>query len=621
MKLKEGSLFLSKKGQITIFIIIAILIVAIALAYFFLWDPVTVEEVPAEFEPVYQTFLACVEDATLTGASILASQGGHIDLPEFEPGSDFMPFSSQLNFFGNPIPYWYYVSGNNIEREQVASKSDMEGQLGEFINDKIEECRYDSYYEEGFEIFFGEPESRVRISDNDISVEMSMEIDMHFGEKSVRVTSHSVSVNSLLGDLHSSALDVYAKQQDTLFLEEYAMDVLWNYAPVNDVEITCSPLIHNADEIFDELQEAIEANTLALTNVEARDDYFNIELPIDYEVNFLNSKMWPHSFEVNPTEDNLLVANPVGTQKGLGVLGFCYVAYHYVYDMKYPVLVQISSEEEVFQFPMAVIIRGNNPREPLAGEAIEDTSPPICEDLYRNTLIDVNVIDANGVPVEADIYYECLGSGCRIGRTSLDGNLVDYFPQCVNGFVSARTEDYADARMQFSTVDEGSVSIILDELHEKELQLNIGGIASNEEAIIYFESLTHGTVQTFSYPSITNVELAEGEYEIEVRVFGDADIKFGDFVGEQCVQVPRGGLLGVIGMEEERCFEVEVSEQELSQVLVAGGRQRQYIFESDLRDVSRLNLNVERFPTPSDLYELQDNEILFETKGIEVGFG
>ena len=44
-------------------------------------------------------------------------------IPEYEAGSEYMPFSSQLDFLGNPIPYWYYVSGNNIQREQVPSKN------------------------------------------------------------------------------------------------------------------------------------------------------------------------------------------------------------------------------------------------------------------------------------------------------------------------------------------------------------------------------------------------------------------------------------------------------------------------------------------------------------------
>jgi len=62
-----------------------------------------------------------------------------------------MPFSSQLNFLGNPVPYWYYVSGNNVQKEQVPSKNEMENQLEDFIEEKINKCVFDEYYEQGFE--------------------------------------------------------------------------------------------------------------------------------------------------------------------------------------------------------------------------------------------------------------------------------------------------------------------------------------------------------------------------------------------------------------------------------------------------------------------------------------
>ena len=39
----------------------------------------------------------------------------------------------------------------------------------------------------------------------------------------------------------------------------------------------------------------------------------------------MNSRYWPYAFEVSPTQGDILIANPVGNQEGLGILGFCYV--------------------------------------------------------------------------------------------------------------------------------------------------------------------------------------------------------------------------------------------------------------------------------------------------------
>jgi len=528
--------FLSnKRAQITIFIIIAILLVAAVLLYFFLRPSTVGVEIPSYAEPIYTSFLSCVEDAALTGVSILESQAGYIYLPEFEPGSQYMPFSSQLNFLGNPTPYWFYVSGNNILKEQVPTKRLMEVQLGRFVEGKIANCNYENYYGQGFEISWAEPTSKVTIGEDRVEIELNTDLNIVLENESVVVRNHKVVVNSRLGYLYDSSVKIFDEQQETLFLEKYAMDILWNYAPVDGIEITCSPLIWDANEVFDELQEAIEANIQALTNNRqtATDDYFFVELPVRDEVRFLNSKTWPNSFEVTPSEGSFLVSSPVGIQQGLGVLGFCYVPYHYVYDMKFPVMVQVQSGDEIFQFPTAVIIQGNNAREPLEGEAFAGAVSELCK--YKNTEINVNVMDREGNPVQADVSFECFGDSCFIGKTSEQGSLVDDFPQCVNGFVSARADGFKESRYLLSTVFSGSVDIIMEKLHKKEIQLKLDGVNYGDEAIIYFTS--DDSTKTVVYPEQRIVELAEGQYEIQVYIFHDTEINIGEMITEQCVEV------------------------------------------------------------------------------------
>ncbi|MEK6845057.1 MAG: hypothetical protein AABX44_02255, partial [Nanoarchaeota archaeon] len=398
-----------KKGQITIFIIIAILIIAFVVGYFLVKDKIVKKVVSEDIQRVETSFLSCLEDDVLTGVDVLESQGGYIELPEYEPGSDFMPFSSQLNFLGNPIPYWYYVSGNNIQREQVPSKEFMEGELENFIDSQIQNCNLEQYYSEGYKISVGAPESNVIIRDKDIKVDFKMDLGINFGEESAIIKEHNKVVESNLGNLYDAAKSVYEDEQNNLFLEKYAIDNLRLYAPVDGVELSCSPLHWNADEVFAELEENIETNTLALRNSGKENNYFVLDLPVspEYEVRFINSREWARAFEVEPSEKNLLLVNPVGNQPDLGILGFCYVPYHFVYNVKYPVLVQISKDEEIFQFPMAVVVQGNSPREPLDAIASEAESIELCEN--KNTQIKINVFDSNSKPVDAEIFYECFG--------------------------------------------------------------------------------------------------------------------------------------------------------------------------------------------------------------------
>jgi hypothetical protein len=382
-----------KRGQLTIFIIIAVIIMGTIILFFVTRELITKEVIPVSIMPVETSFLFCLEEDLMAGIDLLEIQAGYIDLPDFEPGSIYTPFSSQLNFLGNPIPYWYYVSGNNIPKEQVPSKDFMERQLEEFVEREITKCRFSNYYDEGFDINKGEPKARVVIGDDKVDISLEMGLSISFGNDSVVISDHEITVNSRLGLLYDAAKKVYDYEQSTLFLEDYAVDTLRLYAPVDGVELTCSPKIWNANNVFDDLEEAIEANTLALkvkggdySLRDTKNKYFilDIDMPTGENVMFVNSQNWPHTYEVSPSDDSLLIANPVGNQPGLGIMGFCYVPYHFVYNIKYPVLVQIFSGEEIFQFPLAVVIEGNKPRKALDIEAIDVGLPELCN--YKNTV-------------------------------------------------------------------------------------------------------------------------------------------------------------------------------------------------------------------------------------------
>ena len=92
-----------KRGQLTIFIIIAIIFIGAVIGFFMFKESFVPKQIPASIEPVYTTFLSCLEENTKVGIDVLESQAGYIELPDFEPGSQYMPFSSQLDFFGQQI--------------------------------------------------------------------------------------------------------------------------------------------------------------------------------------------------------------------------------------------------------------------------------------------------------------------------------------------------------------------------------------------------------------------------------------------------------------------------------------------------------------------------------------
>ncbi|MBT4375931.1 hypothetical protein HOD29_00995 [archaeon] len=606
----------NKRGQVTIFIIIAIVIIVAAGSYFVFRDSTKIQSVPSDFQPLETTLLDCLESKTFVGISFLETRGGYIELPDFEAGSRYSPFSSWLNFAGIDIPYWYYISGNNLPKEQIPTKKEMEFQLGTYLEDQILNCNLEEYINQGFEIITDFPSVKVDIGTNHVNVEMDLDFSVNRGDETFVFKEHNVVVNSNLGNLYDAAINIYEQEQRDLFLENYSVDILRLYAPVDGVELSCSPIAWNANEVFENLSEAIEINTLALKGEGRRNDYFVVDNSLgDIGLRFINSRSWPSSFEVNPSDGENLISKPVGNQQGLGILGFCYVPYHFVYDVKYPVLVQVYDGDEIFQFPLAIVLDNNKPRQGLGGNAEVEEVLDICE--FKPSLTEISVYDTNLNLVDAEIDYECFGAVCDIGETEF-GTLEGYLPQCVNGFISTQAEGFLDRKEIYSSVEDGSFILILDKLYERDVELFLDDKKSNKEAIISFVSEKDS--RTIAYPTQRKVSLTEGEYEISVYIYEESSIEFETVTSEQCIEIPSAGILGALGKTKEECFELGVPEQFASTVLVGGGSSDYYILESELESSETIRVGAESLMVPESLEELQINYQLFDVRDLEVNF-
>ena len=87
--------------------------------------------------------------------------------------------------------------------------------------------------------------------------------------------------------------------------------------------------------------------------------------------------------------------------------------------MFYPVLIQIYDDNEVFRFPVVVVIKGNKEREPISSDYYGDYQTQICEN--KNNKYSILTYDNELNPVEADISFKCFNEKCDIGRTKISG--------------------------------------------------------------------------------------------------------------------------------------------------------------------------------------------------------
>jgi hypothetical protein len=284
------------------------------------------------------------------------------------------------------------------------------------------------------------------------------------------------------------------------------------------------------------------------------------------------------------------------------VLGFCFLNYHFVYDLIFPVFIQIYNDNEIFQFPVVVIIKGNQPREPLENAENFISEPEICK--YKTKDVLIYTYDSYSIPVEADISFKCFNEICDLGKTEVEGYnsiLETKTPACVNGFLIAKAEGYADARYMISTNEENEAYIMLKKKYPISLNIKSDGRDVSDNVIIYFNSDEDSSA--LYYPNQKSIELSEGDYNITAYVYRNSSITIPESKSEKCVDVPNG-VLGLFGITKKQCIDVVIPAQELSNVVVGGGKLNQYITESELQQGSFI-INVGSLDTPTSIEELQ----------------
>jgi len=615
----------NKRGQVAIFIIMALVIVASIVIFFVIRESGLIgAEIPQDFQNVFDFYESCIGEEVEIAADITGSQGGRIFVDDYIPGSQFAPFGNQLNFLGFPVPYWYSLSGNGVISENVPSKREMERDIERYIEENVDNCDFQEFYERGFYIKLGSPEVSVDVLDNSIDVNLKSSVLVSRGDGAARRTEFNVEVPSKLGRFYDTAIEVYAEQRDEAFLENYSADILRLYAPVDGVELSCSGRIWKTREVVDEIYSGLEANINSIRAngnyfvlSDEKREYFVIERSVDNPVGFLYSRDWPSRIEIDGVDGELMIAEPIGNQQGLGILGFCYAPYHFVYDLSFPVMIQVYDGEELFQFPVVVIIDKNVPRQGFVSEFSEPGEPDFnfCE--FKTQDVEINVFDINLNRVEANISYGCFNQRCLLGETS-GGVFRGVVPSCLNGELLVRSEGYTEKTQVFSSNEETFADVILDREYETKIELIVGGEPLKGNAIVTFEGERS---RSAALPAVDSILLSEGLYNVSVFVYGNSSITIPESTKTQCTEVPKSGVLGLFGGTREECFIITLPETKLESALIGGGRTSDvFIFDSELARRETLILNVDRLPTPDSLEDLQFNYIAFDGSRVEVGF-
>lgn len=608
------------KGQVSIFVIIAIVIVGAVVAFFALTGRINLSGSSGEFQPIFDRQKECIEQSTRGALELAALQGGRVDSGVYLGGSDYAPFSSHLNFLGTPVKYWYYLSANGVFKEEVPTKLEIQEEIADYIEKDIENCDFSDFYEQGYLIELSSPRVSVNILDSNVRVTVSGEMGVSKDGNSASLTRQNVEVDSEFGKFLGIARGIYDEQKTNAFLESYAVDVLRNYAPVDGVSLSCAPQTWKTQEVVGDIREGLVANFGAIkfkgNYYSGADSYFIVDQQTSVPVRVVYDSSWPSAIEVTPADEALMIAKPVGNDPALGAMGFCYIPYHFVYDIRVPVLFQIYDGEDIFQFPVVVVVDNNLPRAASSFGIAPESENDICA--FSNSAIEVKTFNSQLEGIEAQIDYQCFDSLCGVGTTKIgdDGAILNgLVPGCVNGILHAQAEGYAEKEILFSSNSESEAEIILDKLYEMEVEVLVDGRALSGQALVQFVSPDLSA--SVSYPDSNMVNLAEGLYNVSVYVYGNSSIVIPASTRKECQQLPRQGIAGIFGGTKEQCFDINFPETRIDYALLGGGNSGEYLLESQLQN-KRLVVDVPSVPTPTNLEQVQYSFQAVQNARIEV---
>lgn len=208
----------SKRGQVTIFVILALVIVVI-VALIFLYPRIRTTFTTSDISP--NTYLrTCIEPTIDKSTEILVKQGGYRN-PE-----------GYLDYKGEKIKYLCYTSEyyKTCTVQEPMIKNRFEKELETMIKPKAGECfakLKEEYEDRNYQITGGNPTIKVSVIPNSINIEYSTELRIKKDDAEQRFDGFTARKESEMYDLLMIAQSIidfestYGDSETTLYLQYY----------------------------------------------------------------------------------------------------------------------------------------------------------------------------------------------------------------------------------------------------------------------------------------------------------------------------------------------------------------------------------------------------------------
>ena len=183
MLLKKGT-----RGQLTIFIIIAILIIGIIALFFVFKGTLRKSEmINPEIAPIHNFVQGCLDETLESAVYDIAKRGGYND-PENIPSIGVK---------------YYILNGENL----MPSKEKIQNEISDYVNRKFFLCSLNFADFPDYEIEQGNFEAKTEILDNEVFLDVNYPLTIKKGEGVSRLKNFQTEIPSRFGIVYNVVSD------------------------------------------------------------------------------------------------------------------------------------------------------------------------------------------------------------------------------------------------------------------------------------------------------------------------------------------------------------------------------------------------------------------------------
>ncbi len=411
-----------KKGQITIYIIIGlILLLIVGLVLYFTTREAREEmqaaqprlaELPAKIEPVRQAVQSCITRLGKDAIVRLGSQGGYVDDVQLKSNPVFSTEGNSVDYnslAGPKVAYWWYMKSSNKCNEGCEFDSkrpplkredggrNIEQQIDDYVNQNLPECVL-TVQPPGCQVQQADdPFIQSHITEKSVYFDGKYKLTATCEDQTAIVDEYYISLDVNLGDMYDLATNITNFQIQYNMLEQATTTILGLYSGVDSNKLPPYRALEfsgpNPGEFWikSDVKEKIKSyltSHISLIQVFGARNYepivarpgvrdsdlyqlvYNKEflLPLNktypnIDARFVYLPIWEPYLDLNCNGE--LCRADSGTN--FFMIPFTVNRYEFAYDLSYPVLVELrdpyafKGEGYVFQFFLEQNMRNSKP--------------------------------------------------------------------------------------------------------------------------------------------------------------------------------------------------------------------------------------------------------------------